>query len=127
MTKETMTGPVSGEVGRGYDKFMRVATLTVNGAATSYSYDNDGLLIGAGDITLTRDQQTGFLTGTALAAITDAYAYSIFSLPGRSKRDWKRSWDRNTMNAHVCWRVSSPVMRVTASFVLSYSILFLAV
>jgi len=78
MTKETMTGPVNGEVGRGYDKFMRVATLTVNGAATSYSYDNDGLLIGAGDITLTRDPQTGFLTGTALAAITDAYTYSTF-------------------------------------------------
>ena len=45
MTNETMTGPVNGEVGRGYDKFMRVATLTVNGAATSYSYDNDGLRI----------------------------------------------------------------------------------
>ena len=78
MTKETMTGPVNGDVGRVYDKFMRVATLTVNGAATNYSYDNDGLLIGAGDITLTRDPQTGFLTGTALGAITDAYTYSTF-------------------------------------------------
>ena len=78
MTKETMTGPVNGEVGRVYDKFMRVATLTVNGAATNYSFNNDGLLIGAGDITLSRDPQTGFLTGTALAAITDAYTYSTF-------------------------------------------------
>jgi len=62
----------------GYDKFMRIATLTVNGATASYSYDNDGVLIGAGDITLTRDPQTGFLVGTALGTITDAYTYSTF-------------------------------------------------
>jgi len=57
-------GSLNGEFGRRYDNMMRVTTLTVNGTATSYSYDNDGLLIGAGDIILTRDTQTGFLPGT---------------------------------------------------------------
>jgi hypothetical protein len=49
----------------------------VNGEnPVSYTYDDDGLLIQAGDMSLTRDPQTGLLTGTTLGVVTTSYTYS---------------------------------------------------
>lgn len=41
-------------------------------------YDNDGLLSAVGGLTLTRNAQVGFVTGTTLGNVTDAYGYSSF-------------------------------------------------
>ena len=40
-----------------------------------FGYDLDGLLTGAGALTLTRDPQNGRLTGTTLGSMTDSYGY----------------------------------------------------
>lgn len=42
------------------------------------TYDNDGLLTGAGALTLTRDVQNGLLTGTTLGSATTSIAYNTF-------------------------------------------------
>jgi RHS repeat-associated protein len=44
--------------------------------SVEYLYDDDGLLIAAGDLTITRSASTGRVTGTQLGAVTDTYAYN---------------------------------------------------
>ena len=79
VTATTWSGEVEGSVERTYDSDLRISSISVNGAnPVSYAYDDDGLLIQAGDMSLTRDPQTGFLTGTALGVVTTSYSYSPF-------------------------------------------------
>jgi RHS repeat-associated protein len=75
-TSVTWTGEVAGAVGFAYDNDFEVVSRTVNGAeAVALTYDDDGLLIGAGALTLARDPATGFLAGTSLGSLTDGYGY----------------------------------------------------
>ena len=75
----TWIGPVAGGVNATYDNFFRLSSLNINGAnPVSYAYDNDGLLTQAGDLTLTRDQHNGRLTGTTLGTVNDAWTYTGF-------------------------------------------------
>ncbi len=82
VTSETWGGPVgavAGSVGRTYDADFRVASESVNGVnPVTFGYDPDSLLIQAGTLSLGRDPQTGFVTGTTLGALTDTRSYSTF-------------------------------------------------
>ncbi len=78
LTQETSTGQVPGTLAYGYNSDFRLTSLSVNGDAISYAYDNDGLLTAAGDETLSRDQGTGFLAGTLLDNISSAHTYNGF-------------------------------------------------
>jgi hypothetical protein len=50
---------------------------TAPAAGNTYN-DDDGALEQAGDLTLTRDPATGFLTATALGNVTDARTFNAF-------------------------------------------------
>ena len=79
VTATTWSGEINGSVERTYDSDFRIASISVNGAnPVSYTYDDDGLLIQAGAMSLTRDPATGFLTGTTLGVVTTSYTYSPF-------------------------------------------------
>lgn len=78
-TSTTLTGPVSGSVSWTYDNHFRVASESVDGTNTvNFAYDHDGLLTQAGDLTLDRDAQTGFITGSSLGVVTDTIGYNNF-------------------------------------------------
>jgi RHS repeat-associated protein len=78
-TSETWGGAVAGTVAWTYDADFRVTNEQVlGGNDATFLYDNDGLLIGAGDLVLTRDAANGFLTGTDLSTISSTHAYSSF-------------------------------------------------
>jgi len=81
-TGVTFTGAVAGSIAWTFDANFWITSESVNGNAVNFTYDNDGRLKSAGDMTITRDSQNGFLTGTALVnasvAIADSYAYSTF-------------------------------------------------
>jgi RHS repeat-associated protein len=78
----TWTGPVTGDVSRTYDNNFRVVSQSVNGANTvNYTYDNDGLLTNAGDLSLTRDADNGLLSATELGVVNDAWTYNTFGEP----------------------------------------------
>src|SRR5206468_1779088 len=65
LKSSTWSGTVSGSVSRTYDNNFRITSRSINGGnAIDFQYDNDSLLIGAGDMTLNRDPQNGLLTGT---------------------------------------------------------------
>ncbi|WNG19043.1 kelch repeat-containing protein [Cystobacter fuscus] len=69
-TKATWTGAVQGHVEYGHDSFFRVSSLAVNDApAISYGYDDDGLLIQAGSLSLARNVDNGLLERTTLGRV----------------------------------------------------------
>jgi RHS repeat-associated protein len=74
VTALTWTGAVSGTVAYTYDNDFRVKSEN----AIPFSYDDDGMLTGAGSLTLRRDAQTGWLSGTTLGVVTDAWTYDGF-------------------------------------------------
>jgi RHS repeat-associated protein len=78
-TLTSWSGAVSGTLTQSYDNDFRPSTQSVNGGeAVSFAYDKDGLLIGAGALTVTRDHSTGFLKGASLGDITESWGYNPF-------------------------------------------------
>ncbi len=79
LTGVEWTGAITGKLSASYDNDFRVTSLSVNGAdAIAYGYDSDSLPTQAGALSLTRDAQTGFLSGSSLGKVMDSYAYSGF-------------------------------------------------
>jgi RHS repeat-associated protein len=76
-----LNGSVTGTVARTHDNNFRVASLAVDGNAIALTYDDDGLLIGAGALSLTRSPLNGLLTGSTLSNVTDAWTYNGFAEP----------------------------------------------
>lgn len=78
-TGETWAGPVAGSVQRTFTNDFRLSTVNANGQnPVVYTYDNDGLITGAGGLSLTRDPQNGLLTGSTAGSVTDSRIYSGF-------------------------------------------------
>jgi RHS repeat-associated protein len=75
---ETWGGEIAGDVIWGYDNNFWLQTLAVNGNPIDYAYDNDGLLVQAGALTLTPDPQHGLLRGTTLGPVETQIAYNGF-------------------------------------------------
>jgi RHS repeat-associated protein len=76
------TGEVNGSVERTYDESFRVKTLSVNGEnPIEYTYDDDNLLVQVGEMTITRDPESGRELTTQLGNVTTARTYSSFGEP----------------------------------------------
>ncbi len=71
---------MGGTLSLGFDTTFRMTSQTVNGTALAFGYDLDGLLTGAGALTLTLDSQNGRLTGTTLGSMTDTDTYDANGL-----------------------------------------------
>jgi len=73
------SGSLTGSVGFNYNNDFRITSESVNGAnSVSYLYDNDGLLTGAGSLTIGRNTQNGLITGTTLGSTTTSQSYNGF-------------------------------------------------
>jgi RHS repeat-associated protein len=76
------SGPVASTVSYSYDQDFRVSGVSVGGGApVALAYDNDGFLVQAGTLTLTRDPQTGAVAASTLGVVTDAWTYNEFGEP----------------------------------------------
>ncbi len=76
---ETATGAFAGSVARTYDSSFRLASQSVNGSNTvAFGYDNDERVTAAGNLTITRNAQTGLPTGTTLGVVTTGVGYNTF-------------------------------------------------
>jgi YD repeat-containing protein len=75
-TSTTWSGTIQGSVTPTYDENFFVTSLTVNGSAVAYQYDDDGLVTRAGALQITRDPSSALLSGTTIGGITSAYAHS---------------------------------------------------
>ena len=100
LTGEKWSGPVLGTVNRTYDNSFRVISRSVNGGnPINLQYDNDGLLIKAGDITIARDVQSGLIKETTLGSLTDKWSYDEFGeLKGyRAEGHYTVEYDRDKL------------------------------
>ena len=80
ITSQTSSGTVGGSVGWDHDNDFRIRSRSVSGAGTlTLAYDDDGLLIKAGSLTLNRDPQNGLSTGTDLGQISDQVTRNQFA------------------------------------------------
>lgn len=70
------SGAVAGTVTREHDRGLRVTALSVNGDPVVYTYDDDDLIVAAGDLALARDGTTGLVTGATLGGIDEAFSYT---------------------------------------------------
>ena len=76
------SGTVSGSVSRTYNTDFRVTQTKVNGAdPVAFTYDSDGLLTGAGGLTLTRDAANGLLTASSIGTVSDTRTSSAYGEP----------------------------------------------
>lgn len=75
----TWAGTVSGTVSWSHDRDFRPVETRVNGAnPVDARYDRDGLLIGAGPLSLSRDPRNGLLLGTTLGSLVTTQGYNGF-------------------------------------------------
>lgn len=78
-TTTTWAGTVNGSVTRAYDNNFRIISRRVNdGPPVAFKHDPDGLLIAAGDLTLERYPESGYLKNTKLGKVTTAQEYNGF-------------------------------------------------
>jgi RHS repeat-associated protein len=78
------SGTIDGDVVLDYDENFQIASTTVDGVSTvSYSYDRDGLTVGASSgsskMTLARNSDTGFVEGASAGVVSSSYGYSAFA------------------------------------------------
>ncbi len=79
LASETWSGPVTGQVGRSYNADFRIREITVSNAnPLAYSYDLDGLLVGAGALALNYSPLNRLRLGSTLGIITDTVRYNGF-------------------------------------------------
>jgi RHS repeat-associated protein len=79
LTGITWGGPVTGSVAITLDDRLAVATESVNGETPiPFVHDDDDHLVGAGDLTITRDATTGLPAATALGVVADTWVHDAF-------------------------------------------------
>ncbi len=82
LTRSTWLGPVAGTLRFSFDNDLRLAAIEIanatGGDIINYGYDQDSLLLSAGDLNLARDPLNGLLQGTSLEQINDSYIYNLF-------------------------------------------------
>lgn len=74
----TWSGPVVGSVSFGYTSGYLVSSTNFAGDTTSFSYDNDELLIGAGSATYARNPDNALLEEISLGVVETAFAADDF-------------------------------------------------
>jgi RHS repeat-associated protein len=80
-SKVEFRGDIIGDVAVTRDEFFRVSSQTVSSIAATridYAYDSDSFITRAGLLTLSRDAQSGRLTGTSMGSVQDTYSYNTF-------------------------------------------------
>jgi len=88
------SGAVSGQITHTLNNLFQLTSRNVNNSTPiSFDYDNDGLLIRAGDLNLTRSSQNNSLLATDLALATDSFSYNLFG----EISDYTVSYDATTL------------------------------
>jgi YD repeat-containing protein len=79
LLSETWSGSVQGAVTWTYDNDFRITTESVRNAfSVTFGYDNDGLLMSAGDTTFARFPATGLLQSSTVGTVATSFGYNGF-------------------------------------------------
>ena len=76
-TQIATSGPISGTIDFTYNNDFQVTEQSINGANTvGFTYDDDGLLVGAGEMSMNYDLQSGLLGSTSVGNVSGSYSYN---------------------------------------------------
>jgi RHS repeat-associated protein len=79
LLSEQWSGDINGTVNYSHNNDFRSQTTAINNQTTvSYDYDNDGLMIQAGDLTLHRDANNGLLKATNQGQVRTELVHNSF-------------------------------------------------
>jgi RHS repeat-associated protein len=79
LTDAIWSGEISGTVHTDYNNHLRASSETVNSVhAVSFAHDDDGLLTGAGPLTLTRSPQNGRVEGLTVGGVVETLTFDPF-------------------------------------------------
>ncbi|MBW2120528.1 MAG: RHS repeat-associated core domain-containing protein, partial [Deltaproteobacteria bacterium] len=101
VTSELFSGTLNQSLSYGYDDDFNLTTLTYAGGGIGYTYDDDGLLIGSGSFTITRNPGNGLpeaVSGPALSLTRGFNGYGEveeedFTVGSQSLTSWSLSRD----------------------------------
>jgi len=103
VTSETLSGILNQTLSYGYNNDFNLSSFTYAGDTHIYTYDNDGLLTGAGSFTIFRNAGNGLpeeVTGGALSLSRSFNAYGEvggqnFTIDGQGITSWNLIRDHN--------------------------------
>lgn len=79
LTQLAWSGPVAGQVRFSYNNDFQIQSIQVNNAEPiAYSYDADGLLSAAGELSIQRSSDNALRNGSTLGGVQDSYTYNGF-------------------------------------------------
>jgi RHS repeat-associated protein len=124
VTAETLSGTLNKTLGYSYNADFNLTSLTYAGGTESYTYDNDGLLTGAGNYTISRNAGNGLpetVTGGSLSLSrtfngygeTDAQNYSIGG-------QYLTSWNLTRNNNGRITNKSETVGGISSDYIYTY-------
>ncbi|MBI4764608.1 MAG: carboxypeptidase regulatory-like domain-containing protein [Deltaproteobacteria bacterium] len=98
---DTRTGLLNQSIGYGYNSDFRLTSLSYAGASQSLTYDNDGLLTGAGFITITRNAQNGLPVTVSDGTLINSRTFngygeldgSVYTVGGANKYSYSLTRD----------------------------------
>jgi RHS repeat-associated protein len=74
------SGAITGAVAVEHNANLQLSALTVNGERVPYAYDRDGLLTQAGDLTISRDPESGRVISNSHGVVREDHAYDHHGL-----------------------------------------------
>jgi RHS repeat-associated protein len=103
VTSETLTGTLNQSLGYTYNDDFNLTSLNYSGGTESYTYDNEGLLTGAGNFTISRNAGNGLpeaVTGGALSLSRTFNGYGEidaqdYSIGGQYLTSWSLTRNNN--------------------------------
>jgi len=76
LTNLIYAGLITGEIAFAYNNDFRTTVISCGNTNVSYTYDNDGMLIQAGELQLSRSAASGFLTNIVLGGVSNSMRYN---------------------------------------------------
>jgi RHS repeat-associated protein len=127
LTAEQSTGTLNQTLAYSYNNDFNPISFTYAGGTANYTYDNDGLLTGAGAFTITRDAQNGLPQSVADASLTlnrtfDGYSEQsaeAYNIGGRNVTTWNLTYT----DAGKISTKSETVDGITANYIYTYDLM----
>jgi RHS repeat-associated protein len=124
VTAENLSGTLSESLSYGYNSDFNLASFTYAGGTIDYTYDNDGLLTGAGNFTISRNSGNGLpesVTGGVLSLSRTFNGYGEVEAQDFFVRGLGvNSWNLGRDNAGRIVTKTETVEGVTSNYVYTY-------
>ncbi|NNL80183.1 MAG: RHS repeat-associated core domain-containing protein [Flavobacteriaceae bacterium] len=103
ITSESLTGNLNQSLGYTYNNDFNVTGFTYAGDTENYTYDDDGLLTGAGSFTITRNAQNGLPESVSDGALNQGLTFNGYgeqdghgsTISGQGVSSWSLAQDDN--------------------------------